>query len=1623
MYKSRIVQLYCKLLKTTIFINLFFYSFSTECPKESPIFKNGNCTSIYCEESQFNSGECKINNTIAKTKWLNNIIKFENTNGDINLANSFDEKRFFFSLTLSNKAERIIFALYYSEFYLFRNASNHLISYISKNIGSSPINEIANGQCIINDNNYENLFLFLINKENSDIQILNLNEYNKDFDYISKSELLTENKIFKGEYSYCIFNYLFGDSFFFGAITSEEDKPNYNNISLYSIRVSLNNNRLFFEYNYKQEIDDIKGEYASFFVNGNNNYFSCFYLNKLNNYNITIYEMDYEEFKYKDSLIIPSSSGSNDEIYFFKGIYLAPREDVYVYYTGDNNDIPTFIFKKIDNFEIVDKYSSIANVTLTEYSFNNNIKYNDLFKKSTSNFYFVSISKNKELLILAYFKLFSNEIPILYYTVELKKYYNMKFLENIKGMIYREHYISLGFNFFYCLNETCENPDEEKKNSGLIIFSIVNKTNIEIDLIDYIFTYNKNYIIIDLGENIKIENNIFGIQIEVVGREYWEDTFLDDDSGIEINFLDNGNGIYEDDYYYSEEDELPYYYYQNNSKINVSFENYSFEENYFDLDHYVYLIYPSEIEFFEYVDKVNSNYGDPQQLYPQYNYFSTSSNFHYYININMTLSSECNDTNCTLCFTNDTYYCLLCKGEYKIISDNYYGKKKICVNDVFTEDLTHFNQESIYPETTYIQNIMTTEITTIPLSTIITTETTISETTYFENIITTEITSTLLTTIINTELTNIPEKTINTELTTMKLTTIQTTEITSIPVIANIENIISTNISTIPISTNIDNIFNILITDFRISSNTYISTTEDDIADNNELSLFIRYINGEFIKKTLSDNEINILYKIVKDYLISDYNGNDVIIYTKNTKVQVSSIDSKNNLTGLSDINLRECGEILKEKYINSKNDSLTILKFDIIPNNEKSTYVQYEIYDSKTESFLELKECTGNNIVINIPIDLDTYIQVLYDSLAEYGYNLFDANDIFYNDICSTYKTKNGTDILLYDRRMDIYQLTVNISLCQKGCEFESYNSETKKAKCNCPIERNKINTNTSLLEFNKNEMINEFYNVLKNSNFRVLKCYQLPFNIKIFVKNIGSIIMTILLVIFLVLIIYYVAKSSRDLGIYIKRILKIKELEKNNEEPEKFNNKEPQNKIKKRKNQCFNNINIQNLNINNSKGRIISSKKHKNSEKKIKKEKAKKKEKINDKNNQINNYNLGIKTDYKNFPPKRKSKKNDGDNISNSDNKILTNRNNEKSSNKINIFKPNIHAYLDYKNQEKMNGGENLNHKNDYYENNNNKQGQNIINIKNIKKISNPYDSNQSNKSGKKKSKKEKAKKREKKNSDYFKSKKYNKDLKFISDKNNANNEIRKRIISVKANGNITNKLELLTLNDQEMNNLEYEKAIEFDKRSYIQYYFSLLKKKQLLLFTFLPANDYNIMSLKISLFIVSFSLYFTINAFFFNDETMHKIYKDNGVDNILYQIPQILYSSIIPMVIIILLKNLSLTEKHLLKIKEEKDYNRLIKELKKVQKCIIIKFIIFYIISFLLMSFFWYYISCFCAVYNNTQMILIKDTLISFGISMLYPFVINLIPGIFRITALRAEKKDKKFLYKLSIYLALI
>ena len=225
----------------------------------------------------------------------------------------------------------------------------------------------------------------------------------------------------------------------------------------------------------------------------------------------------------------------------------------------------------------------------------------------------------------------------------------------------------------------------------------------------------------------------------------------------------------------------------------------------------------------------------------------------------------------------------------------------------------------------------------------------------------------------------------------------------------------------------------------------------------------------------------------------------------------------------------------------------------------------------------------------------------------------------------------------------------------------------------------------------------------------------------------------------------------------------------------------------------------------------------------------------------------------------------------------------------------------------------------------------------------------------------------------------------------------------------------------NDYEFNGLNYTEAFKVDKRSYPQYYFSVLRMKYLIVFTFFTSKDYNSRAIKISLFLFIFSLYFTINSLFFNDSTMHKILLDKGSFNFIYQIPQIIYSSIISSIINSIVTYLSLSERSIIELK--KDVFITEKKVLNLINCLKVKFFLFFIIEFSLLLLFWYYLSCFCAVYKNTQIHLIIDTLISFGLSLIYPLLIYLIPGLFRIISLRAKKANKECLYKISKILQLL
>ena len=655
--------------------------------------------------------------------------------------------------------------------------------------------------------------------------------------------------------------------------------------------------------------------------------------------------------------------------------------------------------------------------------------------------------------------------------------------------------------------------------------------------------------------------------------------------------------------------------------------------------------------------------------------------------------------------------------------------------------------------------------------------------------------------------------------------------------------------------------------------------------------------NEEFINKLckiniFSENNINLITERLRNLVneVTDSNY-DIIIDGNNIIYEITTTSTNNEHHNISLIDFGECEKILKEYY---SIEYLIVFKRDVKLNNSYPLIVEYEVYSPEADQKLDLSLCENKNIDIYIPLFLDNNTIDLYNSMNEYGIDILNENNSFYNDICTPFSTDEGTDITLSDRQKTYYN--ENITLCENNCKYIYYNSSNGKAKCQCTV-KNEI-SDIKIISYDKMN-IKVFFDVKTISNIEIIKCYKLIFNIEGINNNYGSIILIILIIVFISLIIYYHINEKRA----ISRIL------------------------------------------------IIA-----------------------------------LKSIYQDNPPKKKKKKFKKHKIS----KIMNQRNTLNIQNNIN----NNSKHQSQTIRDLIDSGSVIFRKHSAKFKINHYQNINIIKNANIlydcdKNMINSFNKQQH------------SKKKLIKGIGLYKIKSKNKEL-------NDNFELKENLN--------------LKYNEKELNYLPYNEALLIDKRTYLQYYCSLIKNKHIVLCIFMATNDYNLISIKIGLFIFSSCLYFTVNAFFFTDKTMHKIYEDKGIFNFIFQLPSILYSTLISSFTNFIIKKLALSENSVMELRHIKNKKNAQEETIKLYRRLMIKFNLFFYISLLLLIFFWYYISIFCIVYNNTQIILIKNTITSFSFSLLYPFGLNLLPGIFRIPALRAGEKNKECLYKFGSIISL-
>ena len=119
-------------------------------------------------------------------------------------------------------------------------------------------------------------------------------------------------------------------------------------------------------------------------------------------------------------------------------------------------------------------------------------------------------------------------------------------------------------------------------------------------------------------------------------------------------------------------------------------------------------------------------------------------------------------------------------------------------------------------------------------------------------------------------------------------------------------------------------------------------------------------------------------------------------------------------------------------------------------------------------------------------------------------GIDIFNINNSFFKDICHPYSDSNN-DVILKDRIKYIYQ---NYSLCDDACIYNYIDFGNKTISCDCKV-KNDLNTNESSLNLEQLDKIDI------ESNFGLIKCFNLVFSLEGKLTNIGFWIFLLLVII----------------------------------------------------------------------------------------------------------------------------------------------------------------------------------------------------------------------------------------------------------------------------------------------------------------------------------------------------------------------------------------------------------------------------------------------------------------------------------------------------------------------------
>jgi hypothetical protein len=222
----------------------------------------------------------------------------------------------------------------------------------------------------------------------------------------------------------------------------------------------------------------------------------------------------------------------------------------------------------------------------------------------------------------------------------------------------------------------------------------------------------------------------------------------------------------------------------------------------------------------------------------------------------------------------------------------------------------------------------------------------------------------------------------------------------------------------------------------------------------------------------------------------------------------------------------------------------------------------------------------------------------------------------------------------------------------------------------------------------------------------------------------------------------------------------------------------------------------------------------------------------------------------------------------------------------------------------------------------------------------------------------------------------------------------------------------------------NMTYDEILAFDQRSFFNFYLQLLLNSHIFLRAFFLKTFLVPQSLRIISFFLVSSFSFALNAIFYSDtyiqertQKFSSVQQNNFSYVISYQLAKSVWSVIIGTIPIILLK--------LLLIVPRKDYYTFNESLKKndlesiktaknhLYSNMMMRYVLFVVLSFVLHMFCWYYVTAFCGVYIKSSVSWVCGGILSLIINLV--IVQFSLPLIHTIARTLARRFPKSFLTK--------